>query len=102
LVHRAAPPPPDSSPKATIDPSQLNEEEWKRSMFSGLMLGLSYRHRNSGFSGSEMSHSCPSVRHAEAARFSSTNTLMSWQARNVKPRYVPHWVPGSRLYAETP
>src|SRR5918996_2581627 len=96
-TQRAAPPPPDSSPKATTSPSQLNEAEWNRSMFSGLMFGLSYRHENSGLAGSEMSQSCPSVRHAAAARPSSTKTLMSWQALNVKPRYVPHSVSGSRL-----
>src|SRR5919106_4341827 len=42
-VQRAAPPPPDSSPHAMMLPSQLKAAEWNRSMFSGLMFGLSYR-----------------------------------------------------------
>ena len=67
-------PPPASSPKTTVRPSQENVAEWKNSTF-----GLWTRAIVRGFSVSEMSQIWPSPMQAAAARSIAMYTVMSWQ-----------------------
>ncbi|MFD0661257.1 hypothetical protein ACFQZ3_31785 [Thermocatellispora tengchongensis] len=75
LSQVAAVPPPSSSVKTTLVASSLNVAECQIEKFSSSLICCS----TTGLTGSLMSSSTPSPKHAPAARFFSGYAVTSWQ-----------------------